>query len=519
MKHFMLLLLVIVFCLILLKSAWICDDAYISLRTVDNFVNGFGLRWNVSERVQTFTNPLWTLLLSLIYNFTREAYLTTILFSMAVSLCGVLLFVYKAANKHILAATLGVLLFCTSKAFIDYSTSGLENPLLHVLIVAFYWVYFRFETGFQKLFWLCSIASLCAFNRMDSVLLCAPALVLSFISLPGKWKARKRLFYALSGLLPFILWEVFAVIYYGFPFPNTAYAKLNTGIPASDLLVQGLYYLADSFTRDPITLLVILLCGLAVILKKDGPGLAAFAGVLLYLLYVLKIGGDFMSGRFLAAPFCASVVILTGRFQHFATPKKVAPIFAVILLIALLNPVSPMRTDINYEDRTLNAKGISDERGWYYRGTGLLVDADVKKQLDNRVMFWRAMGKEFKMQHREKPVRVFEAIGCVGYYSGPNVHIIDRLGICDPFLARIKPDLNSGWRFGMPTKTGWRIGHYYRHLPEGYIETRRHKQNRLANPGLAKLYDGLSIITSGDLFSAQRWIEIWKFNTGHYSLP
>ena len=31
---------------VLLRTAWLCDDAYITFRTVDNFINGFGLRWN-----------------------------------------------------------------------------------------------------------------------------------------------------------------------------------------------------------------------------------------------------------------------------------------------------------------------------------------------------------------------------------------------------------------------------------------------------------------------------------------
>ena len=43
---------------------WLCDDAYISLRTVDNWVAGRGLRWNAFERVQSFTHPLWLLLLA-----------------------------------------------------------------------------------------------------------------------------------------------------------------------------------------------------------------------------------------------------------------------------------------------------------------------------------------------------------------------------------------------------------------------------------------------------------------------
>ncbi len=51
-------LLLAAIALLALKCAWVSDDAYITFRTVDNFVHGHGLRWNTGERVQAYTNPL-----------------------------------------------------------------------------------------------------------------------------------------------------------------------------------------------------------------------------------------------------------------------------------------------------------------------------------------------------------------------------------------------------------------------------------------------------------------------------
>jgi hypothetical protein len=45
-----------------------------------------------------------------------------------------------------------------------------------------------------------------------------------------------------SALLPAVLWTLFALVYYGFPFPNTAYAKLAMGIDPADLRTQGALY-------------------------------------------------------------------------------------------------------------------------------------------------------------------------------------------------------------------------------------------------------------------------------------
>src|SRR4051812_23696639 len=91
-----LLCLMLVFSgLIILRNAWVGDDAYIGFRTVYNFIHGYGLTFNINERVQSFTNPLWILLMSLMYFFTREAYFTTIILSLVIDL---ILMYYLAKN-------------------------------------------------------------------------------------------------------------------------------------------------------------------------------------------------------------------------------------------------------------------------------------------------------------------------------------------------------------------------------------------------------------------------------------
>lgn len=48
----------------ILAYSWVTDDAFITFRSVMNFVDGYGPVFNVGERVQSFTHPLWFLLLS-----------------------------------------------------------------------------------------------------------------------------------------------------------------------------------------------------------------------------------------------------------------------------------------------------------------------------------------------------------------------------------------------------------------------------------------------------------------------
>ena len=71
----------ILFCfliLLILRSAWLSEDSYIGWRTVDNFVQGHGLRWNLLDRVQVFTDPLFILLMSPIYAVTHEIFVLEI---------------------------------------------------------------------------------------------------------------------------------------------------------------------------------------------------------------------------------------------------------------------------------------------------------------------------------------------------------------------------------------------------------------------------------------------------------
>ena len=89
------------FTIIVLRSAWLSDDAYITFRTVDNFINGYGLRWNIVERVQSYTNPLWMFCVSLVYYFSREVYYSVLLLSFAASLVTIALLGFRIARKRI----------------------------------------------------------------------------------------------------------------------------------------------------------------------------------------------------------------------------------------------------------------------------------------------------------------------------------------------------------------------------------------------------------------------------------
>ena len=113
-----------IFALVLWRTAWMSDDAFITLRTIDNVVNGYGLRWNPAERVQTFTHPAWLLVLTPIYAITREPYFTTLAVQACVAV-GSLFLVLRFVAPTLGQAAIAAAVMRSANALTDFSTSGL----------------------------------------------------------------------------------------------------------------------------------------------------------------------------------------------------------------------------------------------------------------------------------------------------------------------------------------------------------------------------------------------------------
>jgi len=485
--------LIILFSTVLIRTAWLSDDAYITLRTVDNLVSGFGPRWNVAERAQAYTHPLWMFLLAVPYWFTREAYFTPLAVSMLLSLAAVGLLV-EGISGTLATSVVAVVVLTCSKAFVEYSTSGLENPLTNALLVVFLITYWRDRKPSLTRLWL--VTALILLNRLDLGLLVLPA---SFAA-TTRAGTRAGVASVIRGLMPLVIWELFSVVYYGFPFPNTAYAKLQTGVGAGTLMGQGTFYLIDSMMQDPVTLLATVAFAMAGYRARPRENWPLALGILLYLTYVVRIGGDFMSGRLLTAPLLCATALFARIDWPF--PRIVAPAIAATAVIlgifATTRPAitSGRNTFILNPDDGFGVSQIADERAFYYRYTGLLRwsrAAPLPRYLEE------SLGREA----RTNPgVVVHESVGLFGYFAGPGVHIVDPMALGDPLLARL------------PAEPTWRIGHFQRKVPEGYVESIRAGQNRIVDPDIALKYEELKTITQGPLWTRRRWREIAALNLG-----
>ena len=494
------------FTVVLFRTAWLTEDAYITFRPVENFVAGFGPVYNIGERVQAYTHPLWFLLQSLFFfidlkyfglSFPEHLYFLTIFLSIAISLLVVLLYAYRFGRTKPALVLLGLAVMACSKAFMEYSTSGLENPLSHLLLLVFFMVFFNYRgDDSRKLFLLSLLAALVAMNRFDLLLICLPALLYVW------WGAGKRLLnalWAVLGFTPFILWSTFSLVYYGFIFPNTAYAKLNTGLTLFENIKSAGYYFLESLIYDPVTLVFIITVLVLVFLRLGKPAKIAAIGLVLYLLYIFYIGGDYMSGRFFSTPLIVAATLLLEL--ELAPNRYVFGAVVLVLVLGAFIPRSPLTSPLDYGSNTTKAnllfKGIADHRAENYQFTGLL--AQRKESAGSR-----HSGEEWTYNPRQVSYVARGPAGQQVYQWGPNVHVVDRNGLVDALIARI------------PKVDKHRPGHFWRVTPEGYMETLEGGENVIADPDLAYYYDHLSLVIHGPLFSRERLQEIWRFNTGYY---
>jgi len=485
--------------LIILRHAWVCDDAYITFRTVDNFINGYGLTWNTVERVQSFTNPLWMFVVSFFYLFTGEIYFTVIILSLVIVLLAAGWAVFRISESAIAAISVLIMLLF-SKAFVEYATSGLENPLSFLLVILFLWVFLKKEMTLPNLFYLALIASLAAVNRVDCLLLYLPALLYYLWSLP-KLKAVKKI---LLGFLPFIAWEMFSLIYYGFLIPNTAYAKLNNGYSQIQMFQQGLLYYLDILYRDPLTILIIISALISVLIFRQRRLSLVASGIVLYLIYIVYIGGDFMSGRFLTVPFVAAVIVLS-RVPFENQLIRWTGFLAVIIIVGFIGPHPTLFSDRYFGTEPIKGRdftGICDERSVYYQTTGLL---NVRRNVPMPMHEWVDIGRQMKAKAPQTVV--WGIAGFPGFYAGPKVHIIDFYALTEPLLARL-PALKH---------YEWRIGHFKRVLPQGYEATIKTGENHITDSSLAQYYEKIKIITRGNISSSQRFRDILTSNLGFYN--
>ena len=470
------------------RTAAVTEDAFITFRVIDNALHGYGLVWNVGERVQPYTHPLWALLLLAASAVSGEIFQTALVLSLALTVACIALIVRHSQGR--LTAFWAVLTLLFSEAFVEYSGAALENALAHVLVAGFVvaWrVGFADESQEKRRHWIAALcAGLLVITRHDFAVLVAPALLV----LLARTQGRARCAVLAAGAGPLLLWSIFSLIYYGSPWPNSAYAKLNNGLSIAESFAASQLYFRDLIKYDAVTALAIVVALLRGLLQGKWQMRALALGLLLYLLYLGTAGGDYMGGRLFSAPFVLAVAMLAlnVRLRWWWT----APLwFALTIGLGLHRGWIVWDVYPHAEVRKMS------QHAWMYPFTGW---QSAQRTADFHNMPWGEQG--LKARDEKYAVVAKCAVGLYGFNAGPAVYIVDPLAIADGFLARL------------PSKKPAYPGHYERAFPEGYVETLTTGQNQLRDPSLKTLYDQMQLLSRASLFDGARLHAIWEMNTG-----
>jgi hypothetical protein len=207
--------------------AWLEDDAMVSMQYARHLAGGQGLVWTPGERVEGFSNPLWTLGMAAILATGLPRALAcapVLLLDIALGLAAVpaVARLARALGAPPLAAAFAAAGFGLSFELVWAAASGMETVAMACLGA---WALAdlaearaaQAEPPLRAFVFAAALGLL----RFDGLLPAALILSLSW-GLPSR---RGRVFDVLLVLVPLALWQAFRLAYYGAWVPNTLALK------------------------------------------------------------------------------------------------------------------------------------------------------------------------------------------------------------------------------------------------------------------------------------------------------
>ena len=273
------------------------DDAMISMRYAWNFSHGNGLVWNAGERVEGYTNPLMTLIMSVATLLFDKRYavlsiqLTGIPFMLGTAFFAVKILETQRDDEKVLP---GVLLFAMLLLYhpLNFLTvMGMETGLLAFLMSAGVLCSILYVKRLEaRYLWLMSLCfGLAHLTRNESLLFAALAFVYLIPTLKRDSKSLPRLLLAGGLYSLFVIGQLaFRYSYYGEWVPNTYTLKL-VGMALGDRLANGWGFI-QLFLKE--TWLVILLAAAGVLFRISRDRAYLFGLFLISFIYQIYIGGD-----------------------------------------------------------------------------------------------------------------------------------------------------------------------------------------------------------------------------------
>jgi arabinofuranosyltransferase len=402
------------------------DDAFISLRYSERLLAGQGLTWTDGERVEGYSNLLWVLAcaglgalgLDLVVAARWLGGLATWFGFLA--LAGAL---RPTDLRTACFAALAPLLAASSQVLLAWTTSGLEGPLVFALLA---WGFGSLAANLpespaaaaraRSALWRASVPfALLCWTRPDAPLWVAGtalALVLPGHGAKTPWwpRIQRGLTFAALPLLAFTLQLGFRLAYHGDVVPNTAHVKADFD---PGRWTAGLTYVLDGlFAHQGVVGAVAAALAIAMVLaaaRGRAWQVLVLLGlpVLLWLAYLVAIGGDHFPGRRLWHGAIAPLVLLATRVVQ---PLWRQPGSRWFLVVALLVPGAIGVVRARHDGQTAELRAEL----WEWRGK----------------VVGEALAAEFAAR---APRLAVDAAGAVPFYS--RLPALDLLGLCDRTIA------------------------------------------------------------------------------------
>jgi hypothetical protein len=323
----------------LIAHCSIADDAYISFRYLDNWLDGSGLVYNPGQRVEGYTNFLWVVLLAPLRLLGAGPESAALLLSL-VSLVLLLWAVFRCASRlaaSSLAGWTALILAAGSVPLASWTVSGMETTCFAALLALANQQLVereRHACGSSLAFGLAVLA------RPSGALHAAVAFLaaLPFSGAQRLEGLRRLLAPGLAFLLLPVAHLAFRLHYYGLPLPNTFYAKLVGDLPSP--IPGGLAYLGSFLASGGILLVI---AGLPLVrspARRSWVVLAIAGQVAAQMIYSVGVGGDYFPFHRFLVPAIPGLAVLGGLGLSFAA-RRVAPtartwLPAVAIALALL---------------------------------------------------------------------------------------------------------------------------------------------------------------------------------------
>lgn len=395
---------------------WLCDDAFISFRYAERLVRGEGLVFNVGERVEGYTNFLWTMLLAGAAKLGANIAQTSVVIGIA---CYVALIVLTGrtaradtTSDRSLALPLAVLLCGAQYSLASFATSGLETMFGALLALA------ALERALHQR-WASSglLGVLAAITHPDHGILYAALGVAIVTHAPSR---RGILRYAIPFVAVYVPYFIWRYQYYGDLFPNTYYAKSGN----ESYFTQGAAYLSAFFLSSGLWAAAPLAVYGAVRTRGTLFGRYVLIAVPLFCLYVAKIGGDFMHGRLLCVVVPPLLLVIEAGARHLAQRER----RAMLALALAATTLALVPTNV-FGEREKKWQ-LADERTFYplTSFSPIVVGVSYFEWAEDLLKFWKP--------YEGSPTVGFGCAGILGYYTG--FPLVDGFGLTDRAVAHKK---------------------------------------------------------------------------------